>query len=263
MRYITPEHCIRRRLGGRPAPSWPAALLVFRDYTHSQQVLEAFDNVRPIPYRLLYYLTGQEFEPIAFEADIAGRTIVVVTRCIWGGPQTAILVEELACLGVRFILGYGVGGSIDPSLPQGTFVVADSALPVDGTSRAYGINTVRKADLDIVQAAIAAAADAGVQMRPASAVTVDALYHETQELVDDLRRQGGQIINMETSTLYSVAGVCGVRSLWLGYVTDCLTNGQWQDWFVDLRDLAEKAIRVCRALLTLVLSADARPRPPA
>jgi uridine phosphorylase len=256
MRYITPEHCIRSRLGDRPVPHWPAALLVFRDYPHSQRVLQAFDNVRPIPYRLFYYITGQEFEPLAFEADIAGRTIVIVTRCVWGGPQTAILVEELACLGVRFVLGYGVSGSIDPELSQGAFVVAESALPVDGTSKAYGATTLQTAAQNLVQAAIAAAADAGVQMKPVMAVTVDALYRETQELVDDLRRQGGHIINMETSAFYSVAGVCGVRGLWLGYVTDCLIDGEWQDWFVDFRDLAEKAIQVCRAVLTVVLSAD-------
>lgn len=51
MRYITPEHLIRSRLDGRPAPEWAARLLVFRDHPGSQRVLETFENARPVPYR--------------------------------------------------------------------------------------------------------------------------------------------------------------------------------------------------------------------
>ena len=95
MRYITPEHCIASRLGGRPAPKWAAAFIVCRDYPGSQQALATFENVRPVRYRLLCNMTHTEFEPLVFEADVAGRTIVIVTRVVWGGPQMAILVEEL------------------------------------------------------------------------------------------------------------------------------------------------------------------------
>ena len=125
MRYITPEFCVENRLNGREAPNWAAAFLVYRDYPSSQQVLRAFENVRPVRYRMLYNMTHNEFEPLVFEADIAGQTIVIVTRAVWGGPQTAILVEELASIGVKFFLGYGVAGSIDSELPQGSLIVAD------------------------------------------------------------------------------------------------------------------------------------------
>jgi len=249
MRYITPEHCIQNRLGDRPRPAWSAGLLVFRDHPHSQQVLEAFENVRPVQYSLLYNLTHPGIEPFVFEADVAGRTIVIVTRCVWGGPQTAILVEELAALGVPLLVGYGVAGSIDADLPQGTFVVADSTIPADGTSRAYGAESDQAADASLVEAAIASAADAGCDMKRVRAVTVDALYRETQGLVDELRARGGQIINLETSPLYAACSICGIRSVWLGYVSDCLVDGKWDDWFADLGTTARTAAQVCRTLL--------------
>lgn len=254
MRYIIPEVCIKNRLKDRPAPQWAAAFLVFRDYPGSQQVLRAFENVRPVRYRMLYNMTHPEFEPFVFEADIAGQTIVIVTRVVWGGPQTAILVEELASIGVRFFLGYGIAGSIDRELPQGSLVVADSALPTDGASKAYGAETIQQADAKLTQVAIESATEAGCDMKPVCAATVDALYRETPELIDEFARQGAQIINMETSALYTVSAACGVRSLWCGYITDCLVDGKWDDWYADLGNAAEKTVQTCRNLLAKEMS---------
>ena len=160
MRYITPEHCITSRLAGRPAPNWAATFLVCRDYPGSQQALATFENVRPVRYRLLYNMTHAEFEPLVFEADVAGRTIAIVTRVVWGGPQMAILVEELAALSVKFLLSYGIAGSIDPALPKGSLIVAASALPTDGTSKAYGVSEIQRAETGLVEAALASAARA-------------------------------------------------------------------------------------------------------
>jgi len=254
MRYITPEHCLRKRLGDRPAPDWAAALLVFRDHPSSLKVVEAFDGARPVTAKLLYNISDPPHGPFVHQAEIGGRKVVIVPWCVWGGPQTAILVEELACLGVKLILGYGIAGSIDPALPQGEFVVAESALPVDGTSRAYGGAARQPADAGLLGAAVAAGAEAGCEMKPVVAVTVDALYRETEQFVEALRRQGGQIVNMETSTLYTVAAACGVRAVWLGYVSDCLAAGQWHDWYADLGDLHEKGVGICRRALEAVLA---------
>ncbi len=249
MRYITPEVCIENRLKDRPAPKWVAAFLVHRDYPSSQQVLRAFENVRPVRYRMLYNMTHPEFEPCVFEADIGGQTIVIVTRVVWGGPQTAILVEELASIGVKLFLGYGIAGSIDRQLPQGALVVADSALPTDGTSKAYDTHGTQQAEAKLVTAAIDSAAAVGCDMKPVRAATVDALYRETPEVIDELAKQGAQIINMETSALYTVSATCGVRSLWCGYISDCLVDGKWDDWYADLGNAAEKTVQTCRNLL--------------
>jgi len=249
MRYIAPEVCIENRLKDRPAPKWAAALLVYRDYPSSRQVLQAFGDVRPVRYRMLYNMTDPEFEPFVFEADIAGQTIAIVTRLVWGGPQTAILVEELASIGVGLLLGYGAAGSMDRELPQGSLVVAESALPTDGTSKAYGAPAIQRAEGELVDAAVDSAAQAGGDMKPVCAATVDALYRETPEKIDEFARQGAQIINMETSALYAVSAACGVRSLWCGYITDCLVDGKWDDWYADLGNAAEKTVQTCRNLL--------------
>ena len=232
-----------------PAPAWKAALLVFRDFPSSQVALGLFAPVEAVRYRVLYNMTSADFEPFVFEAEVGGNSIALVTRCVWGGPQTAILVEELAALGVRTIVGYGVAGSLDPELPQGSFVVAASALPTDGTSKAYAGDTALAPDRELKQAAIAAAEEVGCPLRPVMAATVDALYRETPELVEHFRESGAQVIQMECSPLYAVSRACGVRSVWLGYVTDCLVGGQWHDWSRPIPNANENAIRICHQLL--------------
>jgi len=256
MRYITPEQCITSRLDGRKPPRWTAALLVFRDRAASQKVLAGFDNVRPVEYRLLYNLSGQGAEPFVYEADVAGRTIVIVTCCVWGGPQAAILVEELTCLGVPLLVGYGIAGSMDPRLPRGQFVVADRALATDGTTKAYTDAEELHADGPLVTAAIAAAKAAGREMQPAAAVTVDALYRETHELMAELRVRGADIVNLETSPLYAAAAHCGARTVWLGFISDCLLDGKWHDWHGPLGDAAETIVTICRKLLDELLTRE-------
>ncbi len=253
MRYITPDHCIASRLEGRPAPSWPVALLVFRDHPASQKVLKAFPHVRPVRYRLLYNMTSPDFEPFVFEADTSEGTIVVVTRCVWGGPQVAILVEELAALGARFLVGYGIAGSIDPDLPPGHLVLAASAVTSDGTSKAYGALPDLQAHADLIRAGVAAAAKTGCEIDVVTAATIDALYRETPAVIDDLRGRGAQIINLETSPFYAASEACGIQSIWLGYVSDHLKRQKWQDWYTNLGDASEKALGVCRGLLAAIL----------
>jgi purine-nucleoside phosphorylase len=38
------------------------------------------------------------------------------------------------------------------------------------------------------------------------------------------------MINMEVSPFYAASASCGVRSLWLGYVSDRLIDDEWESW---------------------------------
>jgi uridine phosphorylase len=258
-RYLDPDYCIGVRLGDRPRPRWPAALLLFRDHPTSHRLLGLFGGVRPVDYRLFYDLGNEGQQPTIFEADVAGRPVAIGTSCVWGGPQTAILVEELACLSVGHILGLGACGSLDAALSQGSLVLCDRALPTDGTSRAYGATEPLRASRDLVGATQMAASELGYTVTSATAATVDALYRETPALIWGLRRQGAQIVNLETSPLYAVSAACGVESLWVGCVSDCLTEQAWQHWYVDLRAATEQAGRLCKTVLERLLGGQAAP----
>ncbi|MEF3305443.1 phosphorylase family protein [Paenibacillus sp. GYB003] len=257
-RYISPSVVMKNRFRQHPAPDWKLAVICFRDYKGSQLLVRTF-GAEPVGYKVLYGMEEFEGSPVVYEADIAGSKVGIVTRCNWGGPQAAILVEELAELGVERIVGFGAAGSIVGRIGKGTQLIASRALLTDGTSRAY-IRDETSLDCDPSWTAIAketaAAAEAdGETVRFAAAANVDALYRETRGLIEELREAGAEIVNMETAALYAAARVCGVKSVWVGFASDCLDGDEWDDWHIDLLKPAEATARLCLDLCERALAA--------
>ncbi|MFP4380253.1 MAG: hypothetical protein ACLFUS_07105 [Candidatus Sumerlaeia bacterium] len=253
MPYLNPQNLIQKRLGDREQPHYGAAILVFRDHAHSMLLLKKLKRVRPIQYRLIYNLSNPHFEPLVYEAEIEGHNIIIVTRCVWGGPQTAILVEELACLGVRYIIGDGVAGSIVETVPRGSLLAITSSLPTDGTSRAYGVEEICHPDAGLLDKACDFAHCHEWNLMKLQAAQVDALYCETPELAGKFRDQGCQLINMESSTFYALCRKRGIAGLWLGYVSDCLVGDKWDDWFAPVQDSPQRVMDLCCHVLASCL----------
>jgi uridine phosphorylase len=250
MRYIDPEATIRGRLETAAHPQWDAAVMCFRDLEGSRAIVSRF-GATPTDQRLLWGAEPSEDRPTTFECRMGGRRVAVLTRCHWGGSQAAILVEELAQLGVGSIVGIGAAGGLVEEFPKGTQTVASSALVTDGTSTHYTTETEAYPNADLLDLARSVAADAGIPTRDACVATVDAVYRETPALIEGYRARGAQIVNMETTPFYAAAARCGVRALWLGHVSDCLSKDAWEPWD-DLEDMtavtADWAARVLERL---------------
>ncbi len=229
MRYITPENVIRGRLGDHSKPQWDAAVLCFRSYEGSGLLIEAFD-AQPLGYKVLWGMDEIPGRSLAHEFAIGVARVGVIACCLWGGPQTAILVEELAHLGVRHIIGIGAAGSIAADLPRGTQIVAASALVTDGTSRVYTDETEVYVASGIYAAIQQTECERPWRLRSVRAATIDAIYRETDVLIRCLAEQGAQVVNMEVTPLYAASAVCGVDSVWIGHVSDCLVNREWEPW---------------------------------
>jgi uridine phosphorylase len=230
-RYITPEALFRLRFGDGPRPAWDVGVLSFRGQ-RGAQALVAELNARPLDRRAVYGLEPSLDRPVIYEAPLGDRRLVLVTHCLWGGPQTAILVEELAALGVRVIVGFGVAGALVEDLPQGTQVVAARGLVTDGTSRAYTSASETAPDSGLAELLAATAMQLQIAVAPVTIATVDALYRETPEAVGHWRDLGAQAINMETAPLYAAASMCDVRAIWVGHISDSLSSATdaWQSW---------------------------------
>jgi uridine phosphorylase len=236
--YITPQKVIASRFGeGRPMPAWDAAVLCFRDQRGSQALLTAM-NAQPVANKVLW-----AYEPAAgshvYEAKLGWATVGIVPRACWGGQQAAILVEELAAIGVKHLIGFGAAGSIDPELVQGTQVIVESAPLTDGTSRHYATETVvcdarLRSTLPGVQGVVAG--------------TVDAVYRETDALIKSFQQQHAQIINMESAPFYAAAQRCNLHALWVGHVSDELC-GKWKDWFCDRNEMTAQTIANIAAVI--------------
>jgi uridine phosphorylase len=229
MRYITPEVVMRSRFEEHPRPSWEIAVVCFRDRRGSQALVEALSAV-PLGYKVFWGIEWSDDRPFVYETSIGTSHVGIVSHCVWGGPQAAILVEELACLGVTHLIGFGAAGSIVPSLTKGTQIVASTGIVTDGTSRAYTKQDNLAASSELCSAVCAVGDELGVKVVPVKVATVDAVYRETNADIQRWLSSGAEVINMETTPFYAASAKCGVESVWIGHVSDCLVNDEWDSW---------------------------------
>ena len=252
MRYITPETIIKDRFAEHPKPNWDIAVLCFGGPTLSGAILQGL-NATPVRYKTLWGHSESTDLPHVHETTVGETQVCIVSRCVWGGPQAAILVEELAYFGVTRIVGFGSAGSLVPDLPKGTHVVASTAIVTDGTSRAYTEASALPVDADLYAALEAVVDELGADVTPVKIATVDAVYRETDEAVQRWLSQGAQAINMETSPLYAASATCGVKSLWLGHISDSLLNLEWDTW-MRAESITDTSTRIATALVESISS---------
>jgi uridine phosphorylase len=247
MRYITPEVVMRGRFDEHPRPSWEIAVLCFRDRRGSQALVEALGAI-PLGYRVFWGMERSDDRPFVYETSVGASQVGIVSHCVWGGPQAAILVEELAYLGVTHLIGFGAAGSIVPALTKGTQIVASTGIVTDGTSRAYTKQDNLPANSELCSFVCEVGNQIGVNVVPVKVATVDAVYRETNADIQRWLGRGAQVINMETTPFYAASAECGVESVWIGHVSDCLVNDEWDSW-EQSDSMTETSVRITVGVL--------------
>jgi DeoD family purine-nucleoside phosphorylase len=168
-------------------------------------------------------LVTEERGMVGFTGTYEG-TPVSVQATGMGCPSAAIVVEELAMLGARTLLRVGTCGAYDPRLALGDLVIATSAAPSDGTMLTYtgGLPHAPAASFDVVHAAFHAAERAGVAPFVGSIVSSDVFYHPERALWQRWSRLGALGVEMESSALFTVAAIHGMRAGSVLTVSDTL-----------------------------------------
>jgi uridine phosphorylase len=144
-----------------------------------------------------------------------------------GGPSMAIVVDELAQVGVRTILRVGSCGAVDPAIPSGDLVISLAAARFEGTGEAYApLGYPAVSDPAVYRALVEAATELGIPFHTGVTATVGTFYPEQDRpgfgpAVGDLRDRFPyrdfhrlRIVNveMECATLFAMAGVFGLRA---------------------------------------------------
>jgi len=233
---VRPEHFLRylRKTAGLPAsklrlPRW--GVIVFGG--DDRRALERAFRAKRLPwYRGL-------------SVGRAGRNRVVVARSAIGAPAAALVMEEMAALGVRAFLTFGACGSLRKDLVIGDAVVPTFAVPDEGTSRFYGAPKRPRPDPGL-RDAIITASEHRIPFTLGGTWTVDAVYRESRTRARALARQGVVAVEMEASALWAVARLRKLRAASLFVVSDELGGKDWLFGFEDPRFLAAKkeALRI-------------------
>jgi uridine phosphorylase len=174
-----------------------------------------------------------------FAAMVAGRPIVAVD-CLYGGPMSATVLEELAHYGIRNAVGYGYAGSLTHELPVGRVLFAEQAIVSDGTSREYLPEAKAVAPEPYLSTCLQEeAARAGIPLVAGTVWTTDAIYREYPDKVAKWRQPGAHAGNMDTGHFYAVSQVVGLASTYACVISDCVEGPAWEDGFDRIRQATE------------------------
>jgi DeoD family purine-nucleoside phosphorylase len=166
--------------------------------------------------RALYGYTG-EFEGNPVSVQATGM----------GGPSTAIVVEELAQLGVKRLLRVGTCGGLQPDLAFGELIVALTAIPQDRTSWTYVSEPhCPTADWELVHGLVHAAKELGERPRVGPIVSSDVFYNPDRDQYRRWAELGVLAVEMEASALFTLGALRKLETGCLLTVSDLLADGE-------------------------------------
>ncbi len=159
-------------------------------------------------------------------SGMVGETMVSACSTGIGCPAAAIAVEELSRIGANTFIRVGSCGSLTPDLDCGDLAISTAAVRLDGTSKQYvAAEYPAAASHDVVLALIEAADKLGKKYHVGYTASTDSFYvgqgrpgvegylpPEAEKLVERLRSQHVITMEMEASTIFTLAGIYGFRS---------------------------------------------------
>jgi len=153
---------------------------------------------------------------------------------IYSGPVCASTTEELAALGVKYAIGFGLSGSLVDDIVPGDLMLAESGLASDGTTREYTSQEESGPDPEMFTLAREVFTERGMNPKTSKVWTTDAIYREYPSKVAYWRERGASFVNMETSPFYAVARETGIKAVYLSLVSDHVGGEGWTGWPSDL-----------------------------
>ncbi len=128
-----------------------------------------------------------------------------------GTPSAAIVMEELAALGAKYVIRVGTTGGIGRDVELGDIIVPTRAVPLDGASKAYirrGGRTV--ADEEMVRILVKNLE--GTRYHVGPICTSDTFYLEEEEDAKYWASKGVLSFEMECSVIFAIGSLRGYRA---------------------------------------------------
>ena len=152
---------------------------------------------------------------------------ISVTSTGMGCPSAAIAAEELINIGAKTLIRIGSSAALDPRIQIGDLMVTTGAMKNEGTSRFYvpeGFPAVPDLELTMLLLQTARELSGGTGVNAGITSSDDAFYGESEEFIDRLRSYRVMNLDMESSALYTIAHLRGVRAATINGTSGNLTN---------------------------------------
>ena len=146
-----------------------------------------------------------------------------------GCPSAAIVIEELAQLGVRKIVRVGTCGGLQADLAIGDLIVALASAPADATASHYVGNEphVPTADFELVHGAVHHAKKLGKRVRVGPVVSSDVFYQPDPGQVARWSERGLLAVEMEAAILFTLGALRKIQAGCLLIVSDVIVEGEF------------------------------------
>jgi uridine phosphorylase len=118
-----------------------------------------------------------------------------------GGPSAAIVLEELAALGLQRAIRVGTASALEATLALGELLVVERALCADGTSAALGALGEVEAEAALLAAL---AREGGAAVASGSVVSSDLFYESGTERIAAWRERGARALELATAALFAL-----------------------------------------------------------
>lgn len=183
-----------------------------------------------------------------YEIEYGGKKMGLFLARI-GAPACVAGLEEIIALGAKKIIQFGCCGVLDQSQVGNKIIIPSSAVRDEGTSYHY-ISGSEEISADH------ASNDLAVQCLERHQIpyvvgkvwTTDAIYRETQAVIEERKTQGCIAVEMECSASLAVAAFRGIPIIQFFYGADSLDAQQW-----EIRDLTDYGISYGDKYMTIAL----------
>ena len=149
-----------------------------------------------------------------------------------GAPYATMLLETLIAWGARKILFLGWCGAISEKVKIGDIILPTSAIVDEGTSRHY---ISERAESEPSEGIVAQSRQmlqtAGLKFHQGIVWSTDAVYRETRDRVAYFQKKDALAVEMETSSIFTVARFRDVQVGGILVVSDELSDFHWQPGF--------------------------------
>lgn len=162
-----------------------------------------------------------------------------------GCPSAAIVVEELAKLGVKYIIRIGTCGGVQKNIIAGDLIIPDKAIPLIGLLKIYGIKyTPQFPDSDIFNILIKSASSlVNVKYWIGSVATSDAFYKEIEQ-AKEWKSKGVLGFEMECAGIFALANLKKIKAACILTATGNILYGKQVMETKKIKEAIEKMILI-------------------
>jgi len=180
------------------------------------KIAKLWDKAKKVAYHREYQ---------TYTGEVGGIPISATSTGI-GCPSLAIGVEELATIEADTFIRVGSSGSIQRDVRVGDVVISSAAVRLEGTSKEYvRVEYPAAANYEVLLALIKAAEKLGHRYHVGITASTDSFYlgqgrpglkgytqSFSRDIMPDL--QAARVLNfeMETASLFTIAGIYGFRA---------------------------------------------------